>query len=161
MAIRTNIKVGGLGPGAGYALWGFRASAIGHVQCPTLIRGFDEAFGDHSRPALGGIQLLARELGMSGGRRITIACLGCGFVTADEISIAAMLSAAQRGDGDLCDAHLTWLMCGKWQGTARSAAFSIASVFRTTGLNIVKPDVELVAGAPAKSFTSYHEIGHA
>ena len=161
MPTPTTIRVSDLGPGAGYALWGFRASAIGHVQCPVLIRGFDDVFGDHSRPALGGIQLLARELGMSGGRRITIACPGCGNATADEISLVATLSAAQRGDADLCDAHLTWLMCGKRQETARSAAFSIASVFRAVGLDIAKPNVELVCHAPSKAFVSYHDTGHA
>lgn len=160
MPIETSVTVPDLGPGAGYALWGFRAAAIGGVRCPTLTEGFEEVFGEFAHPALGALLLLAQQLGSEGGRRINIAGPGCNFATADELSIIAMLAAAQAHDTDRCYAHLTWLMCGRNEKSAFYAADSIAGIFCAVDLTIHAPRVE-VTNKANRSFRVLHEVGHA
>lgn len=161
MPFSTAITIPDLGPGAGYALWGFRAAATGHVSCPALVNGYEDAFGDFGRPALGALRMLAREIGSAGGRRVTIAAPGCCCVTADELSIVALLSAAQAKDTALCDAHLSWLMCGRGERGARAAAMSLGGIFASAGMTIERPEIELKGPAAVKPFRSFHAAGHA
>ncbi|MEM9618372.1 MAG: hypothetical protein AAF936_10465 [Pseudomonadota bacterium] len=160
MTFTTSVAISELGSGAGYALWGFRAAATGHADCPTLVDGFKNVFGDYGCPALGGLQLLARELGMSGGRKIKVACPGCYYTTADELSILALLSAAQVQDESRCRAHVAWLMCGKGEDGGLSAAAGVGCVFNSAGMQIAAPQVE-IAFASRKTITSLHEAGRA
>jgi hypothetical protein len=149
-----------LGPGAAYALWGFRAAAIQHTNCPALIGIFESAFGEFGRPALGSLNWLARELGAGGGRKIKIACPQCNYATADELSLVALLAAAQSGDNDLCSAHLFWLMCGKGEDGALNAALGVCAVFSAVGLAIIAPQIEL-ARTSRRPLNVFHNEGHA
>ena len=157
----TSVSVVELGAGGGYAIWGFRAAAVGYVQCPALVRGYNDVFGEYGRPALEGLHMLAREIGNSGGRRVTIAYLGCGCATADELSIVALLSAAQEKDDVLREAHLSWLMCGRCKEGARTAATVVGETFGAAGMRIERPQVEFARPSAVKSFTTFHETGHA
>lgn len=159
MALTTTVKIPDLGPGAGYALWGFRAAAIGHAPCSVLVRGYEEVFGNYGRPALSGLHLLARTLGSQGGRRITLAWPGCCRTTADELSVVALLSAAQVEDDALCSAHLSWLMCGRNEEEAKTAAVSVGTIFASAGMTIEKPKLEISGPRADKPFTSFHSPG--
>ena len=160
MTFVTSVALPDLSVGAGYALWGFRAAAARHIQCPTLIRGFEDAFDDFARPALGGLEMFAHALGVLGGRKIKIAGPGCGYTTADELSIISLLSAAQAQNKGLCKAHLSWLMCGKGEETALTAALGIGEIFQSAGFGIHAPDVKITPSID-KSFTSFHQAGRA
>ncbi|MEM8988644.1 MAG: hypothetical protein AAGC95_18195 [Pseudomonadota bacterium] len=161
MTFATSITLPDLGLGAGYALWGFRAAAIGDVERPVLQNGFEAAFGDYGLSALGGLHSLARELGVSGGRQIKIACPGCAYATADELSIVMLLSAAQEEDEALCVSHLYWLMCGRGEEAAHAAALGVATVFKAAGVTIRRPQIEVRAASGNKTFMSFHPAGRA
>ncbi len=165
MAFVAQITIPSLGDGGGYAVWGFRAAALGQGRCDVVVRGFKTAFGDYGTPALGGLRFLARALGSEGARRICLAAPGCCGVTCDELSIVAMLAAAQDDDAARRDAHLRWLMGGRGEEMGRAAANTVAHSFKAGGFTIEAPPVVLEsAAAPKKPFEvvrAYHQAGHA
>ena len=164
MAFIAQVTIPSLGPGGAYALWGFRASAVGHGHCKVLVHGFQSTLGDYGTPALGALRFLARALVSEGGRRICLAAPGCCGVTCDELSLVALLAAAQADDEDRRDAHLRWLMGGRGEEMARTAALAVATVFREAGFLIEPPPVELEsppANKPVRMFQTFHETGHA
>jgi hypothetical protein len=164
MAFVAQVTIPSLGAGGAYALWGFRASAVGHGCCSVLIRGFRDVFGDNGTPALGALRFLARTMGAEGGRRICLAEPGCCGVTCDELSIVALLAAAQGDDACRRDAHLRWLMGGRGEDMGRAAANAVASAFREAGVLIEPPPVEIEspkANGAFPAFRTFHETGHA
>ena len=164
MAFVSQVTIPSLGSGAAYAIWGFRSSALGHGHCSVLLRGFDNAFGELGAPALGALRFLARTLGSEGGRRICLATPGCCGVTCDELSIVAMLAAAQAKESFRRDAHLRWLMGGRGEEMARAAADAVGHTFQEAGFMIEPPEVELEtpkANGAFPAFRTFHEAGHA
>lgn len=159
MTFVRSLTIPDLGPGAGFALWAFRAAAIGHIGCCALRRGYDEAFGPEAERALAAIDRLARAIGNEGGRVITLSHPGCGRVTADELSLTAALAAAQAGDIDKRNAHLNWLMCARTEKEARLIADEIGALFMTAGLSISAPPVELYQATTERCFTVHHRAG--
>ncbi|MEM6538301.1 MAG: hypothetical protein AAF668_11295 [Pseudomonadota bacterium] len=158
--------VGGLtlkeiGLGAGHAVWGFRAAVISHLDCPTLINGFENILSDYGRPAIDSLSVLAHALGNFGSRKLGVACPGCGVVTADELSIVALLSAAQREDDFLADAHLAWLMGGRSQDHAKDAAFRVGAIFQAGQVEIEAPPIEISTPTRAYTGLTLHTAGHA
>lgn len=150
-----------LGRGAGYAVWAFRAIAIGHGDCPSLLKGYEMVFGDHHRPALGAVQLLVRAIGNEAGRRFSVGAPGCCGVTADEVCLVAMLAAAQDYDADRRDAHVRWLTIGKGGVIVQIAADAVGAAFRKAGLSIDQPPVELKTNHAMHSAYAHHAPGHA
>lgn len=129
------------GLGTGIAVWGFRACASGHGRCPPVTRGFDEAFGARGPEALADIMQLVRIFGFAGRRQISIAMPGCGRMTADELSMAAMLAAAQAGHREERDAHATWLFGCRPQPHVGDVVDRIAHLFAEYELQMDRPDV--------------------
>lgn len=160
MSFITSVTLPELGLGAGYAIWGFRAIAMGHGDCPVLIRGFEHTFGNHSERAHRAVSALANEMNAGGRRRIKLAMPGCGFPTADELSVVAMLSAAQQGDTLRSQTHLAWLMHANCSDAALIAAISIGAAFDAVGMTIEAPQVEIV-GMIRGPVKVYHDAGHA
>ena len=150
MTYVSSFSISQLGCGAGYALWGFRAAAIGHLDCCALTRGYDSAFGAESAPARGAVLVFARVVGSVGNRRITLGAPGCGGATCDELSIIAVLAAAQNKDPELRDAHLLWLRARRGCKTAGAAADAVATRFTSAGLIINAPPIELFDPRKAK-----------
>ncbi|MEM9617781.1 MAG: hypothetical protein AAF936_07435 [Pseudomonadota bacterium] len=150
-----------LGTGAGFAIWGFRAIAIGHSDCPALLRGYERMFGEDYPPALGALHLLARSIGCRGGRRVSLAAPGCCGVTADELSLIAMLSAAQKHNPDRRDAHLRWLTGGRIETAAQSAADAIGEIFWKADVSIKAPSVELWSSEQQTPHRYHHAPGNA
>lgn len=160
-AKREPIKLHEIGLGAGHVVWGFRAAAISHADCLTLIKGFENILSAYGRPALNAITVLAHVLGRMGARKLAIACPGCAFVTADELSLVALLSALQSEDDDLADAHLAWLMIGRGEEDARDAARRVAAIFWAGRVTIDPPPVEISTPTRYSSAPTLHAAGHA
>lgn len=137
-----------LGLGAGVALWSFRACARGGAKCCAIVRGFQETFGDRGPKALDQVIALTKTLGTDGGRYIKLAMPGCARVTADELSIVAVLSSAQARDRALCDAHLSWLLAGPPPQALSDTAHEIADHFSMSGLQIIAPNLEIKTQRP-------------
>ena len=143
MTYVSSFSISQLGCGAGYALWGFRAAAIGHLDCCALTRGYDGAFGAESASTRGAVLVFARIIGSVGRRRIMLGAPGCGGVTCDELSIIAVLAAAQARQPERRDAHLLWLLARRGCETASAAADAVALRFTSAGLAIKAPPIEL------------------
>jgi hypothetical protein len=149
-----------LGEGDALALHAFRAMAARCDQSAVLA-AFDTRLGFPGRAALGALHILVRELGVTGGRRLTIACPGCCQVTADELSLIALLSAAQKRDHQRLDAHLGWLLAGRSSETARSAALAFAGLFQGAMLAIDGPPADLSPSSQDGVFPAIREAGSA
>lgn len=161
MTQQKQVTLPDLGVGGAFALWGFRAAAIGHADCPALQSGFDRSFGEDAAPALHAICRLVKSLGMDGRRRILLSRPGCCAVTHDEMSIVAMLSAAQTGDGVRREAHLCWLMGKGCNFEAAAVATRIGEYFRGAGMVIDAPAIAIETPAPARWNVTHHVVGNA
>lgn len=149
-----------LGAGAALALDAFRIMAAGGDP-GAVVTAFDRQFGLAGRAALGALQLLVREIGSAGARRVSIACPGCCRMTSDELSVLAMLSAAQRGDHQRLAAHLAWLLAGPDSDTARVSALAVGGLFKGAGLAIEGPPVEVSSPARPAAFPVMRAAGNA
>ncbi|MEM1192142.1 MAG: hypothetical protein AAGH42_01970 [Pseudomonadota bacterium] len=150
-----------LGLGGGHAVWGFRAAIVNHTDCATLIHGFENIMSAYGRPALHSLSLLAQVLGAKGNRQLSLACPGCGVVTADEMSIVAVLAAEQVGDDAESDAYLAWLMAGRGEREAKEAAHRVASIFSAAHVPIDTPPIEITMPTKHLSNISFHAVGNA
>lgn len=139
-----------LGMGAGTAIWGFRACALGHAKCCCLVRGFEQLFGpDDGGPMLGDMLKLARNLGHEGRRKIKLAMPGCAKVSHDETSLLQAFEASQACDVALRDAHLSWLYACPAPQEALALTERLAMGFMKHALMIEAPK----AAAPPASTT--------
>ena len=153
MTFVPSLTVPQLGCGAGYALWAFRAAAIGHFDCPALIRGFDRVFEERSADTREALLRFARAIGSQGNRRIGLGHPGCCGVTSDELSIVAVLAAAQNRDNDRRDAHLLWLLGRRDAEIAATVADTVGAAFKSGGLMIDQPPIQIYEPHAAKAFT--------
>ncbi len=143
-----DVMIPELGFGGRFALWGFRACAIGHRTCCTLTKGYGLELGAHAEDALNGLVVLAQCLGTHGRRRVRVHRPGCLRATSDEICIVAALSAAQMDHRTLFEAHFTWLLAGAPTQTAWTAAQMTARAHLHGGLFIQAPSLEITPPAP-------------
>ncbi len=132
------------GEGARLALDAFRVMAAGGDQS-AIVEAFDARLGVLGRGALGALHILVREISAVGRRRVAVAFPGCPRMTADELSVLAMMSAAQRRDHPMVERHLVWILAGRDSETARSAATAIGGILSGAGLTISGPPVTLAA----------------
>ncbi len=161
MSFVKDLRITDLGTGGGLAVWSFRAAATGEYPCCVIRKGFNSAFGEEAHSALGALIEFAQLLGSAGRRRILLARAGCCSVTADELSIIATLAAAQRNDIELCDAHLSWLMCGRGEQQARDAALKLSAIFANAKLTILSAPVELSRPKRQGPLPVFYAVGHA
>ena len=156
MTFVSSTRLSQLGCGAGYALCGFRAAATGHLDCEALVRGYDAMFGVQGAPARGAVLVFARIIGSIGRRRICLAAPGCCGVTCDELSVIAVLAAAQAQDLARRDAHLLWLLARRDGDAAGEAASALAARFSSVGLEIAAPPVERYDAENARPLKALH-----
>ncbi len=161
MTFISSLTIPQLGVGAAHALWGFRAAAVGHIECPTLARGYHQACGPHGVEALSAILVFARTIGANGARRIGLATPGCCGVTADEVSVVGALAAAQAGEDDKRDAHLEWLLVRGGCAEAISAADGVARVFSACGVAIDAPSATVWRRDDDTPLTVHYAEGYA
>ena len=128
-----------LGTGSSLAIWGFRACAMGGAGCCTIVRGFDDAFGEDGGPVLGNVLALARFIGHEGRRKVSLAMPGCARITRDELSLLTAFAAAQMQDESLRDAHLTWLTARSPNQAVSCITDYIAMAFARHGHDIRLP----------------------
>lgn len=147
-AFVEGLSVPELGFAAGFALWGFRACARGQVMCCAVIHGFERVFEDDAPNVLATLYALSRVLGTKGRRKISLAAPGCAGVTSDELSLAALFSASQAGDGERRDAHLAWLFAGRAPEAAVRSVDRLGLLFMKHGLTLRSPDLTLSAPPP-------------
>jgi hypothetical protein len=131
-----------LGAGAGYAIFGWRACARGAGDCCAVRRTFANAFGADGYAARHCINGFANMLGRAGRRSITLAMPGTARVTADELSFVATLAAAQSGQNEKLEAHLTWLFAGSYPAEAGEAVTHAASIFYLHGVWVDEPNMD-------------------
>ena len=128
------------GEGSRLALDAFRMMAAGGDHS-AIVEAFDARLGVLGRGALGALHILVREISAVGRRRVAVACPGCNCMTADELSVLALMSAAQRRDHPMVERHLVWILAGRDSESARSAATAIGGIFSGAGLTITGPPV--------------------
>jgi len=149
-----------LGFGAGFALWGFRSCARSQERCCVIVRGFQRTFGPDAPLAVGGLLALARILGVDGRRKIRLAAPGCIRLTSDELSVIAVLAAAQAHDEIRLEAHLSWLLACAPERRACIAARRTGRVFAAAGMTIAAPELDVTPPLAARAFV-VHEGGRA
>ena len=83
-------------------LWGFRAIALGHTDCPALRRTLHGALGLAAEEAFAGLFVAVRMLGWCSRRRLGLHAPGCDGVSADERLLLELFAEAQQAliDGD-------------------------------------------------------------
>ena len=116
--LETPDDIDHLGYGQHLLLWAFRATAMGHADCPTLRKAFHSACAGLEDDALMALMIVVRTLGFCGRRKMRLHVPGCRCVSADERTILALFAAArasvEMGDeaevlselGDLVDPSL-------------------------------------------------------
>ncbi|WP_207485853.1 hypothetical protein [Arenibaculum pallidiluteum] len=96
-------------------------------------------FGSHAgREATTAISTLVGAIREGARRRIRHHEPCCPFLTADEITIAGLVAAAQRADLFTARSLAVWLVRGDSSGTLLAAAGALADRMRETG--IILPD---------------------
>lgn len=138
----SGVSLPELGAGAGYAIFGWRACARGAGDCCAVRRTFANAFGAEGYTARHCIDAFANMLGCAGRRSVTLAMPGTARVTADELSFVAALAAAQSGQADKLEAHLTWLFAGGYPAEASEAVTHAAAIFYQHGVWVEAPNMD-------------------
>ena len=160
MTFVASLTIPQLGCGAGYALWAFRAAAIGRIDCPALVSGFDRLFEERSAEALGALLRFTRAIGTDGRRRIGLGHPGCCAVTSDELSVVAVLAAAQKQEDERRDAHLLWLLGRRDVRSAATTADAVGGAFKSIGLGIDQPPIQLYAASNGNAADIGKETDH-
>jgi len=92
-----------------FCVWAMRTSVACSPQCRTLLREFESAFGRRAADGLECWHDLLKAL-TRGARKVRIGRPGLIQLTHDELSLTAMLAAAQAHDRDRFMAHARWIM---------------------------------------------------
>lgn len=121
-------------------LFGFRATALGHGDCPVLHRTFHGLLGAEAEAALCNLLVFVRVIGAAGARRVRLQPPGCCAVSPDERLILGALAAAQaslagEGERELTD-HLADLLAQPPADPVLMAAQSVAAAFTLGGLHL-------------------------
>lgn len=163
MTFIPSLTIPSLGMGPGYAIWSFRAAAMGHIDCPALTSAFERLFGLEWQDALGAVLVFAKSVGLASSRRISLAAPGCCGVTRDELAMVQALAAAQIGDDKRRDAHLDVLTCAGRGASVGAAADMLANCFLQAGLSLEPPQLYSKPEAEAKgpALRLVHPAGHA
>ena len=77
-------------------VWAMRAIALGHEDCPTLVRTFRAACGVLGDPLLQSYTVFIRYLALVSRQRLRVHVPGCPCVARDERGALAVVAAAQR-----------------------------------------------------------------
>ena len=75
-------------------VWAMRAIALGHEDCPTVVRTFRHACGTHGDETLQTYVIFIRYLALSSRRRLQVHVPGCPCVGTDEAAALAIIAAA-------------------------------------------------------------------
>ena len=130
----NDMRLKDLGSAGGMTGWGVRASVLGKGEAPEVIESFEWAVGADARRMLDEIATFVTSMASDGRRKVQICCPCSHGVSADEVSLAAMLEAAQSGRFDEMQAHATWLYAAGMPSTAAESACRIGALYASHGL---------------------------
>ncbi len=77
-------------------VWSMRAIALGHEECPAVVRAFRAACGARGDQMLQTYAVFIKYLAMASPRRLQVHVPGCICVASDEAAALAILAAGQR-----------------------------------------------------------------
>ena len=121
-------------------LFGVRAVALGHGDCPALHRAFSGLLGAEADAALAHLLVFVRLIGAAGGRRIRLHAPGCCGVSGDERLILDVIATAQASlageDEGHLDAALGDLLASAPCFAAVMAAQCLAAAFTLSDLHL-------------------------
>ena len=139
-AFRKDVHVSDLSDGASLFLMTFRGLAFAGEGCQCLKKVYENQFGEHASTVLRDIQSFIRVVGSSGQRRVRLAQPGCGRITHDEVSLLAIVNAAQDYDHQRLDSYLCWLLKASHTGACVEPATRVANWFSSIGLSVLPPE---------------------
>ena len=121
-------------------LFGFRAMALGHGDCPALRGAFCGLLGADGDEALCNLMAFVRTVGWRGRRRVRLHTPGCCVLSDDERSVIAAVAAAQLslfGDGEgALSERLAELLGGPADEGCLMAAQAVAAALACHGLTL-------------------------
>ncbi len=124
-------------------LFGFRATAMGHGDCPAMHRTFHGLLGREADAALGHLLIFVRVVGSAGGRRVRLHPPGCCSLSADERLVLDVVTAAQATlsghDEASLRSALHELLAREPGETALMAAQMLAASLMVGGLHLHEP----------------------
>lgn len=138
-----NLRLTDLAFASRFAIWGFRAVAVGHHRCPAITAGYEQVLDSHAEDSYQALQDFVYSMAQSGRRRIKISMPGCLKVTADELSILSALHAVQTDQYLLVKSHLNWLLGGHSDLAVFKAVMSFGAALSQGGVTVPAPDVQL------------------
>lgn len=134
-----------LGPGAQIAIFGFRACALGHMQCCCLLSLFKDVFGEESGGrVLGRFLRLAQCLGNNGLRSLDLTVPNAMRFTHDEASLLSALSSMQQGAYGQARAHMTWLLARPPHADEISIISDLALFFSVQEMVLESPEYQVM-----------------
>lgn len=151
----ANIRLSDLPFSSAFSLWGFRAIATGHVNCPAVINGYHRALGQHAEKSYKALKNFVFSLSRSGRRSIKIAMPGCLGVTADELSILGAIHAAQTQQNSLLRSHLSWLLGSTKMTLAYHSTMGFGLSILDAGLCVSKPALNIQSSDNAQHGALY------
>ena len=92
-------------------VWAMRAIAMGHEDCPILVRTFRHAGGRHGSQTLQAYAIFLKYLAASCKRRLQVHLPGCICVGADEACVLDIITAAQQSIHGLDETGLRATLC--------------------------------------------------
>lgn len=130
-----------LGYGQHLLLWAFRATAMGHADCPTLRRAFHAACCGLEDEALMALMVVVRTLGFCGRRKMRLHVPGCRCVSPDERTLLLLFAAAktsvEMGDETEIRAELFDLVDPSLSGGVLLALQTVTSAIETHGHTVM------------------------
>ena len=114
-------------------VWTFRAFAAGRRDCPLMAREYRDACGDLAPQARAAAEVFAQHLRLQGRRPVVLGRPGVLTLTRDEQLLLAIFIAAQRGESDRGQAHLTWLLARPAPASFFAAASVVARALAASG----------------------------
>lgn len=132
--------VRGLSRAEHLVLFGVRAAALGHEDCPALHRTFAALLGGEADAALCNLLVFVRVVGASTTRRLRLHAPGCCAVADDERLVLWVIAAAQAsladGRDDELRAHLAELLDHAPCEASLMAAQCLAAALTLSGLHL-------------------------
>ncbi len=126
-----------LDPAEHLLVFGLRAIAVGHGDCPTLAHTFTRRCGPMGAPALQAYFTLLKLIGMSSRRRLQVHVPGCACVSVDETAVVGVVAAAQAavkgGDDSLLRMRLGFLTRSEAGEVLRQTAQALARALLAGG----------------------------
>ncbi len=126
-----------------FSLWAIRTSVACSPHCRTLLREFNRAFAGRFDQGVAAYHALVRDLG-GARRKTTIGRPGHIELTHDELSLLALLAAAQNDDRERFLAHARFVMGHNRLDPLCASAGTFTRLLREQGHFFSKPRLDVL-----------------